>query len=126
MAFCLKNLGSIPPGQPGDAFARYLATLVPNRTAGFPVSSFPDRLLEYVREYRNRSAHVGAISKAECLAARAYLIEASRVAVGVEGGLSILPSHESRARMSSEAAAKEEVLSRESPSRCLGAENRQT
>jgi hypothetical protein len=39
------------------------------------IDKFPGRLIEYSREYRNKSAHVGKLSKEACMAARAFLLE---------------------------------------------------
>jgi hypothetical protein len=75
MAFSLLNVGCRLRGSEENGFARFLRQQVVSRDAFCDVSRFPQRLIEYVFEYRNKSAHVAKLSKAACLAARAFLLE---------------------------------------------------
>jgi hypothetical protein len=75
MAFCLLNLGCKARNTDENGFAEFLRTMLLDLGAFCDDYEFPGRLIEYVREYRNKSAHVAKLSKDECMAARAFLLE---------------------------------------------------
>jgi len=75
MAFCLLNLGCKMRNVQKSGFAEFLRSRVSNLEAFCEERKFPGRLIEYVREYRNKSAHVARLSKETCMAARAFLLE---------------------------------------------------
>jgi hypothetical protein len=75
MAFCLLNLGCKTRSVDQNGFAEFLRTRLQDLEAFCDDHKFPGRLIEYVREYRNKSAHVAKLSKDECMAARAFLLE---------------------------------------------------
>lgn len=58
-----------------NGFAQYLASRLSSIDIFCDGYGFPQRLMKYVQEYRNKSAHVSRLSKDECMAARAYLLE---------------------------------------------------
>jgi hypothetical protein len=59
----------------GNGFASFLDRIVGDLEQFCNYEQFPGRVITYVQEFRNKSAHVARLSKDECLAARAYLIE---------------------------------------------------
>jgi hypothetical protein len=75
MAFCLRNVGCRMVGVAGNGFARFLARTVGDLEQFCNDEQFPSRVIKYVQEFRNKSAHVARLSKEECIAARAYLLE---------------------------------------------------
>ena len=75
MAFCLLNLGCKMRLVERNGFARHLATAISDVDGFCGARRFPARLIEYVEGFRNKSAHVAKLSKEECLAARAFLLE---------------------------------------------------
>jgi len=75
MAFCLKNVGCRMSGVTGNAFAQFLARIVGDLDHFCNAEQFPSRVIKYVQEFRNKSAHVAKLSKDDCMAARAYLLE---------------------------------------------------
>ncbi len=75
MAFCLLNLGCKARHADQNGFAEFLRTRLLNSEAFCDRDKFPGRLIEYSREYRNKSAHVGRLTKDACMAARAFLLE---------------------------------------------------
>jgi hypothetical protein len=75
MAFCLLNLGCRMRQVPENGFAEFLQANIHDLAAFCDHHRFPKRLIEYVTDYRNKSAHVAKLSKDECIAARAFLLE---------------------------------------------------
>jgi hypothetical protein len=75
MAFCLKNVGCRMSDITGNGFAQFLARITGNLDQFCNSEQFPSRVINYVQEFRNKSAHVAKLSKDECVAARAYLLE---------------------------------------------------
>ncbi len=75
MAFCLRNVGCRMRHVKPNGFAQYLASRLSSIDIFCDGYGFPQRLMKYVQEYRNKSAHVSRLSKDECMAARAYLLE---------------------------------------------------
>jgi hypothetical protein len=75
MAFCLLNLGCKTRSADQNGFAEFLRTRLHDLEAFCDIHKFPGRLIEYVQEYRNKSAHVAKLSKDACMAARAFLLE---------------------------------------------------
>jgi hypothetical protein len=75
MAFCLLNLGCKARSADQNGFAEFLRTRLMDLEAFCDGQKFPARLIEYVSEYRNKSAHVAKLSKDACMGARAFLLE---------------------------------------------------
>ncbi len=75
MAFCLLNVGCKLRSHTQNGFARFLSTKISNLDAFCGEFKFPGRLIEYVEEFRNKSAHVAKLSKDSCMGARAFILE---------------------------------------------------
>jgi hypothetical protein len=75
MAFCLLNLGCKARNVEENGFTEFLRTRLLDLDRFCDGDKFPGRLIEYSREYRNKSAHVEKLSKDACIAARAFLLE---------------------------------------------------
>ena len=75
MAFCLLNLGCRMRQVAENGFAEFLRTNIGDLVAFCDDYRFPKRLIEYVTDFRNKSAHVAKLSKDDCMAARAFLLE---------------------------------------------------
>jgi hypothetical protein len=75
MAFCIRNVGWRLRGAENNGFATFLTKGLSNLDHLCDRYDFPGRLLRYVEEYRNRAAHVSRLTKQDCVAARAYLLE---------------------------------------------------
>ena len=75
MAFCLLNLGCKLRRADHNGFADFLQTKIADLEVFCEGLSFPKRLIQYVQEYRNKSAHVAKLPKEVCMAARAFLLE---------------------------------------------------
>ena len=75
MAFCLLNLGCKARNAEENGFTEFLRTRLVDLDRFCDAEQFPGRLIEYSREYRNKSAHVERLSKDACMAARAFLLE---------------------------------------------------
>jgi hypothetical protein len=75
MAFCLLNLGCRMRQVAENGFAEFLRANIDDLAAFCDHDKFPKRLIEYVTDFRNKSAHVAKLSKDDCMAARAFLLE---------------------------------------------------
>lgn len=71
MAFCIKNVGCSDRISTG--FRRHMIATLGDANAFCDM--IPSRLLEYLTEFRNRSAHIERVTLEECVAAHNYLLE---------------------------------------------------
>jgi hypothetical protein len=75
MAFSLLNIGCKMRQVTQNGFAEFLISKLADMASFCDRYAFPKRLIQYVTDYRNKAAHVAKLSKADCMAARAFLLE---------------------------------------------------
>lgn len=75
MGFCLLNLGCKCKTVEGNGFSMFLNDVIKDLNVFCDENQFPGKLIQYAQEYRNRAAHVGKLSREECMAARSMLLE---------------------------------------------------
>jgi len=75
MAFCLKNVGCKMANINSNIFSKFLETKVGDINNFCNIEKYPGRVIKYVQEFRNKSAHIARLSKEECMAARSYLLD---------------------------------------------------
>ena len=74
MAFLLLNVGCRLRDAEPNAFAAYLRSRLVDLDA-FCEARFPQQLLDYTQQFRNRAMHAGDLTAGDCKAARDYLFE---------------------------------------------------
>jgi hypothetical protein len=75
MGFCLLNVGCKLSKTKDNGFANFLQETFMNFDELCDEKKVPARIIKYTDDYRNRAAHVSRLSKEECLAARAFLLD---------------------------------------------------
>lgn len=75
MGFCLLNVGCKLSKAKNNGFANFLQETFMNFDKLCDEKKVPARIIKYTDDYRNRAAHVSRLSKEECLAARAFLLD---------------------------------------------------